>query len=74
MNIADCHGLWLTRFCNRNGLRVHPPPGCTFRDISAIDLFIGKSTTRFSYDGKAGLEHVAVIARLEADEPIDMVR
>jgi len=74
MNIADWHGLWLTQFCNRNGLRVHPPMGFTFRDISAIDLFIGSSKPRVSYDGKAGLEHVAVIARLEVDEPIDMVR
>jgi len=30
MNIADCHGLWLTLFCNRNGLRVHPPWGSYF--------------------------------------------
>jgi len=30
--------------------------------------------TRVSYDGKAGLSHVAVIARLEVDEPTDMVR
>jgi len=29
---------------------------------------------RVSYDGKAGLEHVAIIARLEVDEPVDMVR
>jgi len=74
MCISDCHGLWLFQFCDRNGLRVHPPVGCTFRNISVIDLFIGKSATRVSYDGKAGLEHVAVIARLEVDEPIDMVR
>ena len=74
MHISDCHGLWLTQFCNRNCLRVHPPTGCTFRNISAIDLFIGRSTTRASYNGKAGLEHVAVIARLEVDEPTDMVR
>jgi len=74
INIADCRGLWLTQFCNRTGLRVHPPSGCTFRNISAIDLFIGNSETRVSYDGKAGLEHVAIIARLEVDEPIDMVR
>jgi len=72
--ISDCRGLWLTQFCNRNGLRVHPPMGCTFRNISAIDLFIGRSTTRVSYDGKVGLEHIAVIARLEVDEPTDMVR
>jgi len=74
MHISDCHGLWLSQFCDRNGLRVHPPTGCTFRNISVIDLFIGHSTTRVSYDGKAGLEHVAVIARLEVDEPTDMVR
>ena len=53
---------------------MHPPTGCTFRNISAIDLFVGCSETRVLYDGKAGLEHVAVIARLEADEPTDMVR
>jgi len=74
MHISDCHGLWLSGFCDRNGLRVHPPKGCTFRNISAIDLFIGSSTTRVSYNGKTGLEHVAVIARLEVDEPTDMVR
>ena len=74
MQISDCHGLWLTRFCDRAGQRVHPPTGYTFRNISAIDLFIGKSVTRVSYDGKAGLEHVAIIARLEVDEPVDMVR
>jgi len=74
IHISDCHSLWLSGFCDRNGLRVHPPEGCTFRNISAIDLFIGRSTTRVSYDGKAGLEHVAVIARLEVDEPTDMVR
>jgi len=74
MNIADCHALWLTQFCNRNGLRVHPPVGFTFRNISAIDLFIGNSTTRVSYDGRAGLAHVAVVARLEIDKPVDMMR
>jgi len=74
MNIADCHGLWLTPFCNRSGVRVHPPTGCTFRNISAIDLFIGNLDTRVSYDGKAGLEHVAVVARLQIDEPFDIVR
>jgi len=74
MNIADCHGLWLAWFCDRSGLRVHPPLGSTFRNVSAIDLFIGDTMTRVSYDGKAGLEHVAFIARLEVDEPIDLVR
>jgi len=74
MCISDCHGLWLTRICDENGLRIHPPTGCTFRDISAIDLFIRNSNTRVSYDGKAGLEHVAVIARLEVGEPVDMVK
>jgi len=74
MNIADCHGLWLTLFCDRKRLLVHPPMGCTFRNVSPIDLFIGKSITRVSYDGKAGLEHVAIIARLEIDEPVDMTR
>ena len=29
---------------------------------------------RVSYDGKTGLEPVAVIARLEVDEPVDIVR
>ena len=53
---------------------MHPPTGCTFRNISAIDLFIRNSETRVSYDGKAGLEHVAVIARLEVTEPVDMAR
>jgi len=74
MNVADCHGLWLTQFCFRHDLRVHPPVGPTFRNISDIDLFIGNSETRVSYDGKAGLEHVAVIARLEVDEAVDMTR
>jgi len=74
MQISDCHGLWLIRFCDRNGLRVHPPVGFTFRNISAIDLFIGNSDTRVSSDGKAGLEHVAVVARLRIDEPVDMIR
>ena len=74
MQISDCHGLWLKQFCNRNGLIVHPPTGCTFWNISAIDLYVGNSNTRVSYDGKAGLEHVAVITRLEVDEPTDMVR
>jgi len=72
--ISDCRGLWLTRFCDQKGLRVHPPTGCPFRNISTIDLFIRRSDARVSYDGKAGLEHVAVIARLEVDEPTDMVR
>jgi len=48
--------------------------GCKFRDFSTIDLFIGCSTMRFSYDGKVGLEYVAVIARLEVDELTDMIR
>ena len=74
MHISDCRGLWLSQFCSRTGLRVHAPSGCTFRDISAFDLFLGNSATRVSYDGKAGLEHVTVIARLEVDEPADMVR
>jgi len=74
IQISDCRGLWLARFCDRTGLRVQTPTGCTFRNISAIDLFVGCSETRVSYDGKAGLEHVAVIARLEVDEPADMVR
>jgi len=74
MNISDCRGLWLSRFCIRTALRVHAPSGCTFRDISAIDLFLGNSATRVSYDGKGGLEHVAIIARLEVDEPTDLVR
>ena len=74
MHISDCHDLGLTQFCDRYGLRVHPPTGCTFRNISAIDLLVGKAPTRVSYDGKAGLEHVAVIARLEVDEPTDLVR
>ena len=30
--------------------------------------------TCYTYDGKAGLEHVAIIARLEVDEPVDLVR
>jgi len=74
MNIADYHGLWLTLFCDRKRLLVHPPIGYTFRNVSAIDLFVGRSMTRVSYDGKAGLEHVAIIARLEIDEPVDMAR
>ena len=74
MHISDCHGLWLTEFCDRNGLRVHPPTGCTFRDISAIDLFIWNSNTRVLYDGRAGLEHVAVVARLEVDGPNYIVK
>jgi len=74
MNIADCHGLWLTQFCNRSGLPVHPPVGYTFRNVSAIDLFLGNLDTRVSYNGKAGFEHVAIIARLVIDEPVDMIR
>jgi len=74
MHISDCQGLWLARFCDRKGLQVHPLTGCTFSHISAIDLFIGCSKTRVSYDGKAGLEHVAVITRQEVDELINMVR
>jgi len=74
MQISHCHGLWLSQFCDGTRLRVHPPSGCTFRNISVIDLFIGNSETRVSYAGKAGLEHVAIIARLEVDEPINMVR
>ena len=74
LHICDCHGLWLTQFCDRNGLQVHPPMGCTFRTISTIDLFFGNSVTSVSYDGKPGLDHVAVIARLEVDKPTDMIR
>ena len=74
MHISDCRGLWLSQFCDRTRLQVHCPSGCTFRNISAIDLFVGNSVTRVLYDGKAGLEHVAVIARLEVDEPADVVR
>ena len=74
MRISDCHGLWLSQFCDRTGLWVYPPSGCTFRNISAIDLFIGNSETRVSYDRKAGLEHVAIIVRLEVDGAIDVVR
>jgi len=48
--------------------------GFTFRNISAIHLFIRNLTTRVSWDGKAGLEHVAVIARLEVAEPVEMIR
>jgi len=48
MNIADSHGSWLARFCNRNGLRIHPPMGFMFQNVSAIDLFVGKSITRLS--------------------------
>ena len=48
--------------------------GFIFRNISAIDLFIGNSKTRVAYDGKTGLEHVAIIARLEVAEPVDMIR
>jgi len=74
MCMSDCHCPWLFQFCDRNGLQVHPPVRWTFRNISGIDLFIRKLATRVSYDGKAGLEHVAVIARLEVGEPIVMVR
>jgi len=35
-------------------------------------MFIGVDNTRVSFDGKAGLEDAAVIARLEVDEPRDM--
>jgi len=48
--------------------------GFMFRNISAIDLFIGNSKTRVAYDGKTGLEHVAVITKLEVAEPVDMIR
>jgi len=85
MHISDCHGVWLSGFCDRNGLRVHPPTGCTFRNISAIDLFIGRLTTRVSYDGKAGLEHVVFLSSrgwrwlsrriwLEGDQPGERFR
>ena len=44
-------------------------PGCfTFCNISTIDLFIGSSDMRVSYNGKVSLEHVAVIAQLEVEE------
>ena len=74
MHMSDCHGLWLTQFSDQKGLLVHPPTGYTFRNISSIDLFIGSSNTRVSYDGKAGLEHGAIIARVNVDEPTAMVR
>ena len=74
MNMADCRGLLLTRFGDQNSLRVHPPKGFTFRYVSAIDLFIGNLKTRVSYAGKAGLELVAVVARLEVDKPVDVTR
>jgi len=74
MQISDCHGFWLAQFCDRTGLRVHPPKGCPFRNICTIDLFVGDSGTGVSYEGKAGLEHVPVIPWLEVDEPTDMVR
>jgi len=66
--------LMQATFLLMNGLRVHPPMGFTFRNISAIDLFVGNLKTRVSYDGKAGLEHVAVVARLEMGESVDMTR
>jgi len=72
--ISDSRSLWLTQFCDRKGLRVHSPAGCTFRNISAIDLIVGRLNMKVSYNGKAGLEHVAVVARLEIDVPTDMVR
>jgi len=74
MHIPDSHGLWLTQFCDRKGLLVHPRTGCTFGNIRAINLFIGNSNTRVSYDGNAGLEYVAVVSRLEVDKPVDMAR
>jgi len=74
VNISDCDGMWLSQFCDRKGVLIHPPARPTLRNISAIDLFICASRTRVAYDGTAGLEHPAVIARLKADEPVDMVR
>jgi len=74
MCISDSHGLWLTQFCNRNGIRVHALTGCTFQNISDIDLFIRNLEMRVSYDGKTGLKHVSVIPRLEVDEPVDIMR
>jgi len=72
MQISDCRGAWLSSFCDQHHFSVHPPPGCyTFRSVSTIDIFIGAPGTRVSYDGKSGLEHVAVIARLEISEPDD---
>jgi len=71
---ARGHGIWLKRFCDRHGLLVHSPGQKTFRNISVIDLFIGTGDTRVSYDTKAGLEHAAIIARLEIDEPVDLAR
>jgi len=74
MHINDCRGNWLSDLCDRNHLSVRPPGCYTFRSISTIDLFIGAPGTRVSYDGKAGLEHVAVIARLVIDQPDDLVQ
>jgi len=74
MHINDCWGAWLSSFCDRHDLSVRPPGCSTFRSVNTIDLFIGAPGTWVSYDGKAGLEHVAVIARLEISEPDDLVR
>ena len=74
MSLADCRGGWLSDYCDNRGLMINSPGCFTFRNVSTIDLFVGSSDIRVSYNGKAGLEHVAVIARLEVEEPADITR
>jgi len=74
MCISDCQGMWVTEFCNGNGLRVQTVIRCTFRNITASDVFIRNSEMRVSYHGKAGIEHAAVIVRLDVNELVDMRR
>ena len=71
---ADSRGGWLSDYCDNRGLMIDTPGCFTFRNVSTIDLFVGTPGVRVSYNGKAGLEHVAVIARLAVEEPADMVR
>ena len=71
---ADSRGRWLSDYCDNWGLMVDILGCFTFRNISTIDLFVGPSDICVSYNKKVGLEHVAVIARLEIEEPADMTK
>ena len=72
--ISDLHGVWLSDYCDNRGLMIDIPGCFTFRNVSTIDLFVGPSDVQVSYNGKAGLEHIAIIARLEIEEPANMTR
>ena len=72
--VSDYRGKWLSDYCDNRGLMIDILSCFTFRNVSTIDLFVGPSDVRVSYNGKAGLEHVTVVARLEVEEPADMTR